>query len=144
MVPDRWTDRRSGASLPTPSVCAFRCNRTSTKPGSAAGAARRRSGHDPSSRVHEGKRFPEIAESKCALDAAGFIAQLPIGSLRLEAQGLIAPQRRNAAATKRACFFGERLGHVLGSPPYLGSSGGRGSVRSPRTTCRSSRGSLKY
>jgi hypothetical protein len=29
------------------------------------------------------------AESKCALDAAGFIAQLPIGSLRLEAQGLM-------------------------------------------------------
>jgi hypothetical protein len=25
-------------------------------------------------------------ESKCALDAAGFIAQLPIRSLRLEAQ----------------------------------------------------------
>lgn len=40
--------------------------------------------------LHEGKRFPEIAESKCALDAAGIIAQLPIRSLRLEAQGLIA------------------------------------------------------
>jgi hypothetical protein len=36
--------------------------------------------------LHEGKRFPEIVESKCALDAAGFIAQLPIRSLRLEAQ----------------------------------------------------------
>ena len=43
--------------------------------------------------LHEGERFPEIAESKRALDAVGFIAQLPIGSLRLEAQGLIAPRR---------------------------------------------------
>src|SRR5260370_12830173 len=72
--------------------------------------------------LHEGKRFPEIAESKCALDAAGFIAQLPIGSLRFEAQGLIAPQRRDAAAARRACFLGERLGPVLCSQPYPASS----------------------
>jgi hypothetical protein len=32
--------------------------------------------------LHEGERFPEIAESKRALDAVGFIAQLPIRSLR--------------------------------------------------------------
>ena len=57
--------------------------------------------------LHEGKRFPEIAESKCALDAAGIIAQLPIRSLRLEAQGLIARKRRNTATTRRACFLGE-------------------------------------
>jgi hypothetical protein len=63
--------------------------------------------------LHEGKRFPEIAESKCALDAAGIIAQLPIRSLRLEAQGLIARKRRNTAATRRACFLGETLGHCL-------------------------------
>ena len=30
--------------------------------------------------LHEGKRFPEIAELRCALDAAGIIAQLPIRS----------------------------------------------------------------
>jgi hypothetical protein len=65
--------------------------------------------------LHEGKRFPEIAESKYALDAAGIIAQLPIRSLRLEAQGLIARKRRNTAATRRACFLGETLGHVFGS-----------------------------
>jgi len=65
--------------------------------------------------LHEGKRFPEIAESKYALDAAGIIAQLPIRSLRLEAQSLIARRRRNTAATRRACFLGETLGHVLGS-----------------------------
>jgi hypothetical protein len=35
--------------------------------------------------LHEGERFPEIAESKRALDAVGFIAQLPIQSLALEA-----------------------------------------------------------
>ena len=57
--------------------------------------------------LHEGKRFPEIAESKYALDAAGIIAQLPIRSLRLEAQSLIARKRRNTAATRRACFLGE-------------------------------------
>src|SRR5260370_25098903 len=94
--------------------------------------------------LHEGKRFPEIAESKCALDAAGFIAQLPIGSLRLEAQGLIAPQRRNAAATRRAGFLGERLGHVLGSQPYPGSSRRAVSDRSPPTRCRPSRVSPTY
>jgi hypothetical protein len=53
--------------------------------------------------LHEGERFPEIVESKCALDAAGFIAQVPIRSLALEAQGFITPKRRNAAATWRAC-----------------------------------------
>ena len=58
--------------------------------------------------LHEGKRFPEIAESKRALDAVGFIAQLPIR----KAQGLIAPQRRNAAATRRAGFLREGLGHT--------------------------------
>jgi hypothetical protein len=54
--------------------------------------------------LHAGERFPEIAESKCALDAAGFIAQLPIRSLALEAQGFITRKRRNAAATWRAGF----------------------------------------
>jgi hypothetical protein len=74
--------------------------------------------------LHEGKRFPEIAESKCALDAAGIIAQLPIRSLRLEAQGLIARKRRNTAATRRACFLGETLGHVFGSQSYREATAG--------------------
>ena len=80
--------------------------------------------------LHEGKRFPEIAESKYALDAAGIIAQLLIRSLRLQAQGLIARKRRNTAATRRACFLGETLGHVLGSQPYRGNSGRAVSDRS--------------
>ena len=74
--------------------------------------------------LHEGKRFPEIAESKYALDAAGIIAQLPIRSLRLEAQGLIARKRRNTAATRRACFLGETLGHVFGSQSYREATAG--------------------
>ena len=48
--------------------------------------------------LHEGERFPEIVESKCALDAAGFIAPLPIRSLALEAQGFITRKRRNACS----------------------------------------------
>src|SRR6516225_11005394 len=83
--------------------------------------------------LHEGKRFPEIAESKRALDAVGVIAQLPIRSLGLEVQGFITRKRRNAAATRRAGFLREGLGHVLGSQPYLGSSGRAVSDRSPRT-----------
>jgi hypothetical protein len=49
--------------------------------------------------LHEGECFPKIAESKCALDAAGIIAQLPIGSLRLQAQGFLTRKGRHAAAT---------------------------------------------
>src|SRR3981189_2526645 len=89
--------------------------------------------------LHEGKRFPEIAESKCALDAAGIIAQLPIRSLRLEAQGLIARKRRNTATTRRACFLGETLGHVLGAHLYGGNRGRTVSDRSLSTRCRASR-----
>src|SRR5260370_36904390 len=59
--------------------------------------------------LHKGERFPEVAESKCALDAAVVIAQLPIRSLRLEAQGFITRKRRNAAATRRAGFLREGL-----------------------------------
>src|SRR5262245_54327640 len=44
--------------------------------------------------------------------AAGFIAQLPSRSLALEAQGFITRKRRNAAATWRAGFLREGLGHV--------------------------------
>jgi hypothetical protein len=87
--------------------------------------------------LHEGGRFPEIVESKRALDAVGVIAQPPIGGLRLEAQGLIAPQRRNAAATRRAGFLGEGLGHVAIS--NVTNKRRAVSDRSPRTRCRASR-----
>src|SRR5262249_42771238 len=70
--------------------------------------------------LHEGKRFAEIVESKCALDAAGVIAQPPIWGPRLAAQGLIAPQRRNAAPTRRAGFFRRGVGPLLCSPPSPG------------------------
>src|SRR5262249_13404143 len=62
--------------------------------------------------LHEGERLPEIAESKRALDAVGVIAQLPIRSLLLEMERFIARQRRDAAATRRAGFFGKGLGHL--------------------------------
>ena len=77
--------------------------------------------------LHEGKRFPEIAESKCALDAAGIIAQLPIRSLRLEAQGLIARKRRNTAATRRACFLA-RLSVMCLAPNLIEATAGQPSA----------------
>src|SRR2546421_12233028 len=95
--------------------------------------------------LHEGKRFPEIAESKRALDAAVVIAQLPIRSLALEAQGFITRKRRNAAATRRAGFLREGLGHVAVSnrtnkingrgfadrlpPNHVGRGAGRPNIR---------------
>src|SRR5207245_5459797 len=81
--------------------------------------------------LHEGKRFPKIAESKRALDAVGFIAQLPSRSLRLEAQGLIAPQRRNAAATWRAGFLREGVGHVAVSNRTNKCNGARSAIDLP-------------
>ena|SRR6266511_6129245 len=88
--------------------------------------------------LHEGERFPEIVESTCALDAAGFIAQLPIRSLALETQGFITRKRRNAAATRRAGFLREGLGRVAGSN-RTNKCNGAVSDRSPRTRCRASR-----
>ena len=43
----------------------------------------------------------------------GIVTQLPIGSLYLEVLGFITREWRDAAATRRACLLGERLGHVL-------------------------------
>ena len=63
--------------------------------------------------VNKGERFPEIAESKRALDAMGIVTQFPIGSLYLKMLGFITREWRDAAATRRACLLGERLGHVL-------------------------------
>ena len=84
--------------------------------------------------LHAAERFPEIVESKCALDAAGFIAQLPIRSLALEAQGFITRKRRNAAAAWRAGFLREGLGHVAVSnlTNKCNGSGGQRSI-SPNT-----------
>src|SRR5246127_5924045 len=82
--------------------------------------------------LHEGKRFPEIAESKRALDAAVVIAQLPIRSLALEAQGFIPRKRRNAAATRRAGFLREGVGHVAVSNRTNNKcNGGRSAIDLP-------------
>src|SRR6476659_8764389 len=81
--------------------------------------------------LHEGKRFPELAESKRALDAVGVIAQLPIRSLRLEAQGFIPPKRRDAPATRRAGFLREGLGHVAVYNRTNKYNGGRSAIDLP-------------
>jgi hypothetical protein len=65
--------------------------------------------------LHKGERFPEIAKSKRALDAAGIIAQYPLRRLALETHGFITSKRRDAAATRRAGFLREGLGHVTDS-----------------------------
>jgi hypothetical protein len=57
--------------------------------------------------------FSEIAKSKAPLDAVGIVTQLPIGSLCLEALGFITRERRDAAATGRACFLGKSFAHAL-------------------------------
>ena len=81
--------------------------------------------------LHEGKRFPEIAKSKRALNAVGFIAQLPIRSLTLETQGFITRQRRDAAATRRAGFLREGLGHVTVCNLSIKGNGGRSAIDLP-------------
>src|SRR6266481_1142432 len=81
--------------------------------------------------LHEGERFPEIAKSKRALNAVGFIAQLPIRSLTLETQGFITRQRRDAAATRRAGFLREGLGHVTVCNLSIKGNGGRSAIDLP-------------
>src|SRR5260370_16924914 len=81
--------------------------------------------------LHEGERFPEIAKSKRALNAVGFIAQLPIRSLALEAQGFIARKRRHATATRRAGFLREGLRHVTVCHLSIKRHGGAATRRLP-------------
>ena len=76
--------------------------------------------------LNKGERFSEIAESKGPLDAVGIVTQLPIGSLRLKALGFITREWRDAAATRRACLLGERLGHILVLEPIIKAIAGVG------------------
>src|SRR5262249_15240116 len=78
--------------------------------------------------LHEGERFPEIAKSKRALDAAGIIAQFPLRRLALETQGFSTRKRRDAAATRRAGFLREGLGHVAVSNVTNKCNGGRSAI----------------
>src|SRR5260221_14180415 len=55
--------------------------------------------------LHEGERFPEIAKSKRAIDAAGIIAQFPLRRLDLETQSFITRKRRGRARARRSRFF---------------------------------------
>src|SRR5712671_320178 len=63
--------------------------------------------------LNKGECFSEIAESEGALDAVGFVIQLPFGSLCLKALGFVTREWRDATETRCACLFGKRLGHVL-------------------------------
>jgi hypothetical protein len=81
--------------------------------------------------LHEGERFPEITKSKRALDAAGIIAQYPLRRLALETQGFITRKRRDAAATRRAGFLREGLGHVTDSNVTNKCNGRRSAIDLP-------------
>src|SRR5262249_639475 len=83
--------------------------------------------------LHEGERLPEIAESKRALDAVGVIAQRPVRSLLLEMERFVACKRRNTAATRRAGFFREGLGHaVCGGSNLCGTGTAAAGTRAPQ------------
>jgi hypothetical protein len=84
--------------------------------------------------LHERECFPEIAESKRALDAVCVIAQFPIRRLCLEAQGFIPRKWWNAPTIRRARLLGESFGHVAClQTDYWGNRGSR------RIRCRASR-----
>ncbi|SIT56894.1 conserved hypothetical protein [Mesorhizobium prunaredense] len=91
--------------------------------------------------LNKGERVPEIAASKAPLDAVGIVTQLPIRSLSLEALGFITRERRDAAATRRTCFLGKSVGHVLVSRTIFSSKYDSDEPidRSPRTRCRANR-----
>src|SRR5262249_35905485 len=87
--------------------------------------------------LHEGEGFAKVAESKCALDAAGIIAQPPTGRPLLEPKPLIGTQRRNAPPPGGARPCRERLGH--GAASYPAHPRRQRSARSRRTRCGASR-----
>ena len=62
--------------------------------------------------LNKGECVAKIAKSKGALDAMGIIAQFPTQGKWLEALSFIMRELRDASATVRACFLGERLSHV--------------------------------
>jgi hypothetical protein len=84
--------------------------------------------------LNKGECFSEIAKSKGPLDAVGIVTELPIGSLCLEALGLITRERRDAAATGRACLLGKSFAHVLSPRQFLArkaTAGERSSIDLP-------------
>jgi hypothetical protein len=56
----------------------------------------------------------------------GIVTKPPIGSLCLQALGFITRERWDAAATRRAYFLGERLGHILVLEPIIKATAGVG------------------
>jgi hypothetical protein len=66
-----------------------------------------------------------------AFDAAGIIAQYPLRRLALETRGVITRTRRDTAATRRAGFLREGLGHVTVSNVTNKCTGGRSAIDLP-------------
>jgi len=91
------------------------------------------SGWWPSRLAHEGERGGEIGQPERALDAVRVVDQLPVGRLGMQPLGLLAGERRHAAAARRAGLLGKRGSHgrlpasVKGfAPLMLGSTHARG------------------
>ena len=61
----------------------------------------------------------------------GIIAQFPLRRLALETQGFITRKRRDAAATRRAGFLREGLGHVTDSDVTNKCNGRRSAIDLP-------------
>ncbi len=83
--------------------------------------------------LHEGERFPEIAESKRALDAVGFIAQLPIGSCAWKRRASSRPSG-GTPPRQGVQVFSARVSVMWLSPmsPTIAMAGGQRST-SPNT-----------
>src|SRR5262249_33526152 len=70
--------------------------------------------------LHKSQRLPEIPEAETALEASRLIEQLPFRGLGAKVFGLIASQRRNPAAARRARLLSKVSGHrVLLDRPGL-------------------------
>jgi len=61
--------------------------------------------------LDKGECLAKILEAIGALDSRRIVGQCPIGRLAMILLGLVAGERRNAAAARRTALFGEVRGH---------------------------------
>ena len=59
--------------------------------------------------LNKTKRLPEIAKPEAPLDAVSVLRQLPVRGLCMKELSLLARERRNSPATRRAKFYWENL-----------------------------------
>ena len=83
--------------------------------------------------LNKGERFPEIMKSKRAFDAGASSRSTHSGAWLWKRKGVITCKRRDAAATRRAGFLREGLGHVTVSNVTNKCNGGRSAIDSPNT-----------